>query len=58
MLFRSVDWSRRVIAVHEEAAREGQGVVLLDGQLIENLHVEEARRVVGLADMIAELAGG
>ena len=53
-----VDWSRRVIAVHEEAAHEGQGVVLLDGQLIENLHVEEARRVVGLADMIAELAGG
>jgi citrate lyase subunit beta / citryl-CoA lyase len=53
-----VDWSRRVIAAHEEAAREGQGVVLLDGQLIENLHVEEARRVVGLADMIAELDGG
>ena len=53
-----VDWSRRVIAVYEEAARERRGVVLLDGQLIENLHVEEARRVVGLADMIAELADG
>ena len=52
-----VDWSRRVIATHEEAAREGPGVVLLDGQLIENLHVEEARRIVGLADMIAELGG-
>jgi hypothetical protein len=31
-------------------------VVLLDGQLVENLHVEEAQRIVGLADMIADLA--
>jgi citrate lyase subunit beta/citryl-CoA lyase len=51
-----IDWSRRMIAAHEEAAREGQGVVLLDGQLVENLHVEEAQRIVGLADMIADLA--
>ncbi|MDP7390553.1 MAG: CoA ester lyase, partial [Alphaproteobacteria bacterium] len=31
--------------------------VLLDGQLIENLHVEEAHRIVGLADRIAEMSG-
>ena len=52
-----VQWSRRVIAAHEEAANAGKGVVLLDGQLIENLHVEEANRIVGLADRIAEMAG-
>ena len=52
-----VQWSRRVIAAHEEAANAGKGVVLLDGQLIENLHVEEAHRIVGLADRIAEMAG-
>ena len=52
-----IDWSRRIIAAYEEVMREGQGVVLLDGQLIENLHVEEARRVLGLADIIAKLAG-
>lgn len=50
-----IAWSRRVIAVHEEAERNGQGVVLLDGQLIENLHVEEAQRVVTQADMIEAL---
>ncbi len=53
-----LDWSRRVIQAHDAAERQGQGVVLLDGQLIENLHVEEARRIVGLADMIAALEGG
>ena len=52
-----VQWSRRVIAAHEEAENAGKGVVLLDGQLIENLHVEEARRIVGLADRIAEMSG-
>jgi citrate lyase subunit beta/citryl-CoA lyase len=53
-----VDWSRRIIAAHGEVLREGHGVILLDGHLIENLHVEEARRVLGLADIIAELAEG
>ncbi len=52
-----VQLSRRVIAAHEEAENAGKGVVLLDGQLIENLHVEEAHRIVGLADRIAEMAG-
>ena len=52
-----VQWSRLVIVAHEEAENAGKGVVLLDGQLIENLHVEEAHRIVGLADQIAEMAG-
>ena len=52
-----VQWSRLVILAHEEAENAGKGVVLLDGQLIENLHVEEAHRIVGLADRIAEMAG-
>ena len=52
-----VQWSRRVIAAHEEAENAGKGVVLLDGQLIENLHVEEAHRIVGLADRIAKMSG-
>lgn len=53
-----IDWSRQVIATHEAAERDGKGVVLLDGQLIESLHVEEARRIVMLASMIEELEAG
>jgi len=51
-----VAWARRIIAAHGEAVAAGKGVVLVDGQLIENLHVESARRLVALADQIAALA--
>ena len=49
-------WSRRIIAAHAEAAAEGKGVVVVDGKLVENLHVENARRIVSLAEQIAALA--
>jgi len=49
-----VSWSRRIIAAHAKAEAEGKGVVLVDGKLIENLHVTGARRLVALADAIAE----
>jgi citrate lyase subunit beta/citryl-CoA lyase len=51
-----VAWSRRIIAAHAEATAAGKGVVLVDGRLIENLHVESARRQVALADRIAEMS--
>lgn len=35
-----------------QAAERGEGVVLLDGVLVENLHVANARRVVGMAEAI------
>jgi citrate lyase subunit beta/citryl-CoA lyase len=52
-----VAWARTIIAAHAQAVAAGRGVVLVEGRLIENLHVEEARRVVALADAIAEAAG-
>ena len=47
-----VAWSRRIIAAHAEATAQGKGVVVVDGKLIENLHVLNARRVVDLAEAI------
>jgi citrate lyase subunit beta / citryl-CoA lyase len=47
--------ARRIIEAHEQAARAGQGVVVVDGRLIENLHVVEARRQVQLAEAIAAM---
>lgn len=44
----AVDHAQRVIAAFEGAERAGQGVVTVDGKLIENLHVEQARRVLGV----------
>jgi len=52
-----VEWSRRIIAAHGEAAAAGKGVVLVEGKLIENLHVENARRLLALADEIERLPG-
>jgi citrate lyase subunit beta/citryl-CoA lyase len=51
-----VSWARKIIAAHAEAEAAGKGVVLVDGKLIENLHVVGARRQVELADAIAELS--
>jgi citrate lyase subunit beta / citryl-CoA lyase len=52
-----IAWSRRIIAAHGEASAAGRGVVLVDGKLIEALHVENARRLVALAEEIERLAG-
>ena len=50
-----IEQAERIIEAHKEATAAGKGVVLLDGKLIENLHVENAQRLVGLSQMIAEL---
>jgi citrate lyase subunit beta/citryl-CoA lyase len=48
-----VERARRIIDAFDEAQREGRGVVTVDGRMIENLHVEQARRTLALADAIA-----
>lgn len=47
-----IAWSRKIIAAHAEAEAEGSGVVLVNGKLVEALHVENARRILALAEMI------
>jgi citrate lyase subunit beta/citryl-CoA lyase len=44
-----IEHSQRVIAAFEEAEASGAGVATVDGRLIENLHVETARRILSLA---------
>ncbi|HUL57737.1 MAG TPA: CoA ester lyase [Anaeromyxobacteraceae bacterium] len=48
----------RIVAAHAEAAAAGRGVVVVDGALVEGLHVEEARRVLALAEAIAARGRG
>jgi citrate lyase subunit beta/citryl-CoA lyase len=45
--------ARKIIAAHAAAAAAGKGVVVVDGRLVEALHVEAARRIVALAEAIA-----
>jgi len=53
-----VTQARKIIAAHREALAAGKGIVVIDGRLIENLHVEAAHRTVALADAIAGLEHG
>jgi citrate lyase subunit beta/citryl-CoA lyase len=49
--------ARRIIAAHEAAQQAGQGVAVVDGRLVESLHVADARRQVALAAAIARQGG-
>ena len=50
-----IEHARKVIAAFEEAEAEGRGVITVDGRMIENLHVDNARRALAVADAIASL---
>lgn len=53
-----LDWAGRVIAAYQEAVSQGKGVVLLDGHLIENLHVSAARKTLEMGQAIACRSSG
>lgn len=47
-----VDLAKRQIAAFDAALAAGQGVAVLDGKIVESLHIETARAVLGRADAI------
>ena len=49
------DLARRQIAAFEAAEAEGQGVAVVDGRIVENLHVATARETLAKLDAIAAL---
>jgi len=51
-----VEHARKVIDAFEAAQAEGKGVVTVDGRMIENLHVDNARRILALHEAISERA--
>jgi citrate lyase subunit beta/citryl-CoA lyase len=51
-----LDTARRILVAHAEAESFGKGVVVVDGRLVEGLHVEAARRLLALAEAIAARA--
>jgi citrate lyase subunit beta / citryl-CoA lyase len=53
-----VERAGRIIEAFEQAQAEARGVVTVDGRMIENLHVDQARRTLALAAAIATLEGG
>jgi citrate lyase subunit beta/citryl-CoA lyase len=49
---KDVEHARAVIEAFEQSLREGKGVATVNGKLIENLHVADARRVLAFAEAI------
>jgi citrate lyase subunit beta/citryl-CoA lyase len=50
--------ARRLISAYTDALATGKGAVRVEGRLVEALHVEDARRILALADAIAARGGG
>jgi len=51
-----IAWSHKIIKAHADAEAEGKGVVVVDGKLVENLHVVTAKQVVAQAQAIEKMA--
>ena len=50
-----IDLARRQIAAFDAAESEGQGVAVVDGRIVENLHIVTARATLAKAAIIAAL---
>lgn len=52
-----LDLARRQIAAFDEAIAKGQAVAVVDGKIVENLHIVTARATLAKAEAIAALEG-
>jgi (3S)-malyl-CoA thioesterase len=50
--------ARRQIEAYDDAIARGEAVAVVDGRIVENLHVETARAVLAKAEAISERAAG
>jgi citrate lyase subunit beta / citryl-CoA lyase len=50
-----VERARRIIAAFDLPENAARGAISLDGQMVERLHADMARRTIGIADSIAAL---
>ena len=53
-----LDEAREFVAGFEAAMAEGKAVAVVRGRIVENLHVENARRLLDQAKAIAEMQTG
>ncbi|WP_411956456.1 HpcH/HpaI aldolase/citrate lyase family protein [Paracoccus homiensis] len=52
-----IDLARRQIDAFDQAVAAGKGVAVVDGKIVENLHVDTARKTLDRAQAIAAMAG-
>jgi len=49
-----VAWARKIIAAFDLPENANKGVISVDGRMVERLHAEMGRRIVAIADAIAQ----
>ncbi|MBV1865513.1 MAG: CoA ester lyase [Rhodobacteraceae bacterium] len=47
-----IDLARRQVAAFEEAEASGKGIAVVDGKIVENLHIVTARKLLAMASVI------
>jgi (3S)-malyl-CoA thioesterase len=52
-----LDLARRQIEAFEAAEAAGQGVAVVDGKIVENLHIVTAKALIAKSEAIAALEG-
>jgi len=50
-----IELAQRQIAAFEQAQSSGQGVAVIDGKIVENLHIVTAKQTLSNAAMIAKM---
>jgi citrate lyase subunit beta/citryl-CoA lyase len=53
-----VERARKIVLALEAAARAGRGVATVDGEMVEGLHLQEARRTLSRAEAAAQRGAG
>lgn len=51
----AVSHARRIIDAFSKASNAGEGVCVVDGQLVENLHADGAQRLLDFAEKVSQL---
>ena len=47
-----VEWSRKIIAGFAKPENKGMGVIVVEGRMVERLHLSMAERTVSIAEQI------
>jgi citrate lyase subunit beta/citryl-CoA lyase len=50
-----VSWSRKIIAAFEQPENAKKGVIVVEGRMVERLHLVMAQRTVAIAEAISGL---
>jgi len=50
-----VAWARKLVEAYREGRAAGKAVIVVDGQMIEDLHVREAQRLLAMADSVTSI---